>query len=1319
MKASHVEFCAWVRSWALCALFAAAGTSSVLRADATYLPLSSGPVSQDWSSPALITVNDGWENVPGFIGYLGQELTSATGADPRTLLAPSTLANDIDVIANQSNSANSTGGVAEFDGLANPTIALQGSGTADAPHLVLHLDTTGRRAITIRYTLRDLDGSADNAVQAVALQFRVGTSGDFTSVPAGFVADATSGPSLATLTTEVSAVLPAAAENQPRVQVRILTTNAAGNDEWVGVDDLLVTSTGTGPGVSVAQSGGSTAVSEGGVSDSYTLGLETAPTGPVTITVTADPQVEISADGVVFAPTLALSFTSTESRTVTVRAIDDGVFEDVHTGALTQAITSTSDPVNYPVSLSIPSLAVSIADNDVPTAPTRVSVVQGTGETSPRLNATLAVSAIVTGFITGSAGTRDGFFIQEEDVEADTDPTTSEGLFVYTAQTAALAGTVANLTLGDRVTVVGKVVEFGGLTELTTEAVGVASVTRTAAGLALPTPATLRFPLASGAALERFEGMRVTVPETLTVSGNEGLGQFGELVLSSGGRLVSPTNVIDPNDAIASGTTSIGAANVAAVTARQAADALRAIVLDDGSTRSYPPLTPYLSSSDPGAATRRVGDTVTGFVGVLSYGFGRYRLQPSSPVEFVATNPRTVMPPVLGGTVKVASFNVLNYFTTFGGSNDRGASGPLEFERQKSKIVAALKALDADIVGLIELQNRADVAGVTSETAVNELVAALTAAIGSPGVYVTRPAPTAGTGTDYIRTAFIYKPARVSPVGDSFTDTDPVFQRPPLAQVFSRVGEGSAFIACVNHFKSKGSGTGADADQGDGQGASNASRKLQAQRLITFLNGVKASTGEPDVLIIGDLNAHAEEDPIDLLRAAGYVDLIERFVATPRYSYNFENASGYLDHAMANTSLAAQVAGAAEWHINADEPAFYDYNIGLNPTNPGAGNKSAAQQAINAGTPYRSSDHDPLLVGLRLADTGGVTVPAISRQPAGQSVGLGQSATFTVDGTGTGPLVYEWFFNGRKVSEAAGPSLTLNAVGLEQTGVYSARVTGPGGVVESRAAVLGIRSLAKVAGAGTEVAADLRHPNGNIYDQILLTGTAAVITADPGQVTRLSFIDLNDDIVQVEFGGPGSLTVVLEAASGPALPLNYVQAVTYLKGHARVVVAGAEVGTNVSVFSVGRANAVNQALFRDDVVYDGLADVSFLALASADGRFGGVRTSNATYYATRGLTGLYAPGVEFTGPAFIGDLAAYDDATGSFVLGSGSDVRVAGGNLAQPNGRAVRVGGISQLKFVAGTTSHGTLLSAQANQARLEQEGLDVTSQIVVNPGAP
>jgi hypothetical protein len=257
--------CYFTRLLPILALAGSLPETAGLRADATYVPLSNGPFAQDWSSPGLITANDTWAGVPGIIGYLGQDLTGATGTDPQGVLGPSTVANDVDVIANQTNpNTLSSGGVAEFDTLANPTLALQGSGTADAPHLILHLDTTGRRSITVSYTLRDIDGSSDNAVQPVALQYRVGESGDFINVPMGFIPDATGGPSLAAQATAVLATLPAAAENQPRVQVRILTTNAVGNDEWVGIDDLLVTSSGGGPGVTVAASGGTTTVTRRG-----------------------------------------------------------------------------------------------------------------------------------------------------------------------------------------------------------------------------------------------------------------------------------------------------------------------------------------------------------------------------------------------------------------------------------------------------------------------------------------------------------------------------------------------------------------------------------------------------------------------------------------------------------------------------------------------------------------------------------------------------------------------------------------------------------------------------------------------------------------------------------------------------------------------------------------------------------------------------------------------------------------------------------------------------------------------------------------------
>jgi hypothetical protein len=229
--------------FALAAL--AAGLPTLARADATYFPLSSGNFSQDWSNTGLITTNDDWSGVPGIVGYLGQDITTATGTNPQTLTGTSAVANDIDVIANQTNPNITNGGVAEFQ-IANPTIALQGSGTADAPYVQLHLNTTGRTAVTLSFNARDIDGSADDAIQQLAVQYRVGESGPFINLPDGYIADATTGPSLATLVTPVSVVLPAAAENQPKVQVRIMTTNAVGNDEWIGIDDILVTSSGGG-----------------------------------------------------------------------------------------------------------------------------------------------------------------------------------------------------------------------------------------------------------------------------------------------------------------------------------------------------------------------------------------------------------------------------------------------------------------------------------------------------------------------------------------------------------------------------------------------------------------------------------------------------------------------------------------------------------------------------------------------------------------------------------------------------------------------------------------------------------------------------------------------------------------------------------------------------------------------------------------------------------------------------------------------------------------------------------------------------------------
>ena len=203
--------------------------------------LANGSFLQDWSDIGLITVNDDWSGVPSIEGFRGDGLTDTTGVDPQTVLAAGTTT-PLDVNANQTSpNSFTTGGVTEFE-LTNPAIALAGSGTADAPFLLIYLDTTNVNGATIKYKLRDLDGSADNAVQQVALQYRVGNTGNFVNIPAGYVADA-SEAGTAMKETVVNVDLPMAAMNQSLVQLRIITTNAPGNDEWIGIDDIEIAAT--------------------------------------------------------------------------------------------------------------------------------------------------------------------------------------------------------------------------------------------------------------------------------------------------------------------------------------------------------------------------------------------------------------------------------------------------------------------------------------------------------------------------------------------------------------------------------------------------------------------------------------------------------------------------------------------------------------------------------------------------------------------------------------------------------------------------------------------------------------------------------------------------------------------------------------------------------------------------------------------------------------------------------------------------------------------------------------------------------------------
>ncbi|WP_426054812.1 ExeM/NucH family extracellular endonuclease [Janthinobacterium sp. PSPC2-1] len=642
---------------------------------------------------------------------------------------------------------------------------------------------------------------------------------------------------------------------------------------------------------------------------------------------------------------------------------------------------------NYPVIVSFSndqqqtaSCKVDVAVQGLAAISHTIPQIQGSGAASPYANSVQTTEGVVT----LKVGT--GFFIQ--DAAGDGDPSTSDGIFVYTGNT------VTTVQPGQLVRVTGTVVEYTptGAKNSYTEFKDVTAILTQSAGHAVvPTNVTL-----PNENLAAVEGMLVRFTQPLTVSQNAYLGARGELSLSAGRREV-PTNRYP---AVSNEAQALIAAN-----------AHNLIVLDDGIFVT-PPTIPYIGQD----GTVRSGDTVADLTGVVDFGAiggggAAYKLQPTQAPQFSRDNPRAASPELPAGNVKVASANVLNFFTTFTNgsnvfgqtgqgctlgtstskSNCRGADNLAEFVRQRDKIVAELKAIDADVVGLMEIQNN-------GETAVTYLVEQLNAAIGGVS-YAVVPKP-AATGTDAIRVAMIYKPAKLGLVGGALSDAHAINNRPPMAQTF-RAGNGEKFSLIVNHLKSKGScpSGGPDADNNDSQSCWNATRVQQAQRLVgSFVPQVAAAAGDADVLVIGDLNSYGAEDPIQVITGAGFVNELERFVRPSGmpYSYVFGGQSGYLDHALASAALSPQVAGVAEWHVNADEPEVIDYNI-----------DAAKPQDLYNALPYRASDHDPVVVSLDLQPAYRDITAAVAQASSGLAVNRvtqKYTGTFAFTNTGTSTL---------------------------------------------------------------------------------------------------------------------------------------------------------------------------------------------------------------------------------------------------------------------------------------------------------------------------
>jgi predicted extracellular nuclease len=590
-----------------------------------------------------------------------------------------------------------------------------------------------------------------------------------------------------------------------------------------------------------------------------------------------------------------------------------------------------------------------------PPEPTPISAVQGSGASSALSGDEVVVEGIVTGDFqdndTDTAANLGGFYLQGT---ADGDHSTSDGVFVFDG-----GQPVVDVAPGDSVRVEGTVNEYFGETQVRANRVTVIG-SGSIEPVDLDMTATSSTTTADGdriVDLEHLEGMLVRLVSTMTVTSLWELEAHGSVMLSAGGRQYQYTNLNAPDVG--------GHAN------HDATLASRRLLLDDGRRDAYATPIRFLNAGAAVDYSIRIGDQVDNATGVLRYSRGSgssgtegYRLVPTEPVRFAPANPRPGVPAV-SGAIRVGSFNLLNLFATTdagadvcGPSANRGCFGADsadEQRRQVAKLVAALTMMDADIAGLVELENDAS-------ASLELLVDALNEAEGAGSYdYI----DTGVLGTANIKTGLVYRPATVRPAGpfavlDGSVDErfNSRLNRPALAQTFARIDTGAALTVVVNHLKSKGFSCASvgDPDLGDGQDDCNLTRTRAAAAMADWLAGDPTASGDPDFLIIGDLNANMQEDPIVELENAGYVNLLETMLGPTTYSFAFDGQSGALDHALASPTLAPQVADVREWHINADEPAVLDYNL-ENDRDPAL---------FDATTPYRSSDHDPLIIGIDL-----------------------------------------------------------------------------------------------------------------------------------------------------------------------------------------------------------------------------------------------------------------------------------------------------------------------------------------------------------------
>lgn len=618
---------------------------------------------------------------------------------------------------------------------------------------------------------------------------------------------------------------------------------------------------------------------------------------------------------------------------------------------------SSTTPVTDPGATPTPSAAVV----------TPIDQIQGTGDTSPLAGQNVTTQGVVTAVY--PTGGLKGFVIQMPGAVDLATHKASRGIFVYAPND------VAKVTIGDSVTVTGNVSEYFGLTQIS------ASTMAKIAALG-EVPATDLTWTGDEAVRESFESMLVMPKDKLVVTDNYGVNQYGEIGLAVNDVLVTPTEV--------------GAPMSAEAKAQATDNAARGILLDDGASTKYTGAgsgipTPYIDQDRPVT----VGATATFTKPViLSYGFDKWRLQPTVPVS--GSNPadepatfsqvREAAPQFRGDDFTISTFNVLNYFTDLGVDNctanqnykdregnpitannctPRGAWDQTNFQRQQDKIVKAINTMDADVVGLEEIEDSSDFGKDRDET-LKALVAALNADAGSDKWgFAPSPAVVPTTGNDVIRPAFIFQKASVKLNGESEILENAAFKnaRASLAQSFTHIASGTSFNVIVNHFKSKGgSGTGdnENLDKVTGPegavGGWNGDRTRQAAATVAFANAFAAKSGTDATFLVGDFNAYSMESPVTTITDAGFADLGHSTSSTTgftEYSYLFGGTLGSLDHVFASPAAQALVGGVDTWTINSYESVAYEYSRWNNNV-----------EAFYSPDQFRASDHNPEVVKL-------------------------------------------------------------------------------------------------------------------------------------------------------------------------------------------------------------------------------------------------------------------------------------------------------------------------------------------------------------------